>query len=272
LGYWFFKWIFFAWACRLLFRPRVRGAENVPAHGPAILVCNHLSSGETFMFPAMLKRRLTFPAKAEMFVGQGPRERLVAWFLSNVGQVPMDRSGGRASASSMDGVLGVLRHGELLCIFPEGTRSVDGRLYKGKTGVARLVLQANVPVIPVGFVDTEWAKTPLGIPWMVNPVINIGPPLDFSAYAAGAGDRDILRWVTDEIMAAVQQQSGQVYVDAYGTSVKAARAEGRHLNAPVLDRPGQGRPVPPVPAPRTPPAAPTGDKSDSIISDMTSES
>src|SRR6476661_3367836 len=100
----------------------------------------------------MIKRRLTFPAKAELFAGRGLGPRVLAWFLRSVGQLPMDRSGGRASASSMDGVTGVLRRGELLGIYPEGTRSPDGRLYKGKTGVARLVLQSGVPVVPIGMI------------------------------------------------------------------------------------------------------------------------
>jgi 1-acyl-sn-glycerol-3-phosphate acyltransferase len=159
----------------------------------------------------------------------------------------MDRSGGRASASSMDGVLGVLRNGQLLGIYPEGTRSPDGRLYKGKTGVARLVLSAGVPVIPVGMVNTQLVPSRLKFPTMRRPGIRFGRPLDFRAYAASGNDRTVLRWVTDEIMNAVMELSGQEYVDAYGTSVKSALAEGRELNAPVLPRPGAGRPVPPRP-------------------------
>ncbi|HEY5845669.1 MAG TPA: lysophospholipid acyltransferase family protein [Microlunatus sp.] len=245
--YWIFKWVFFDAGVRLLWGTRIEGHEHIPVSGPAILVGNHISSADTFLLPAMMKRRLTFPAKAELFAGRGPGARFISWFLKSVGQLPMDRSGGRASASSMDGVLAVLRHGELLGIFPEGTRSPDGRLYKGKTGVARLVLQADVPVVPVGFVDTEWVRSRLGIPWLRRPVIKIGPPLDFSAYAAAATDRDVLRWVTDEIMAAVQQLSGQEYVDAYGASVKSALAEGRTFPAAVHSRPGDGRPVPSQP-------------------------
>ncbi len=268
--YWIFKWTFFVWGVRLLFGARIEGEENIPVSGPAIMVGNHISSGDTFLLPALMKRRLTFPAKAELFLGRGLGTRFIAWFLKSVGQVPMDRSGGRASASSMEGVLGVLRHGELLGIFPEGTRSPDGRLYKGKTGVARLVLEANVPVVPVGFVRTEWIRTRLGIPWMWRPLIKVGAPLDFSEYAAGAGDRDILRWVTDEIMAAVQELTGQIYVDAYGTSVKTAEAEGREFNALVLPRPGDGRPKPPLPAPLTPPAAPEEGQGDAaVVSDVT---
>ena len=158
--YWIFKWSLFLPVVRLVWRPKVTGRENVPGSGPAIVVCNHTSAVETFIVPAVIPRRLTFPAKAELFAeGGGPAKRLVAWFLTVVGQVPMDRSGGRASAGSMDSVLQVLKNGELLAIFPEGTRSPDGRLYKGKTGVARLVLQARVPVIPVGIRDTRVQRT-----------------------------------------------------------------------------------------------------------------
>ena len=140
LLYWVFKYVAFAPLCRLLFRPSVSGAENIPASGAAILVSNHISAGDTFLLPSMIRRRVTFPAKIELFHGRGLKGRLLSWFLTVVGQRPMDRSGGRASASSMESVLDILRKGHLLGIYPEGTRSPDGRLYKGKTGVARLVL------------------------------------------------------------------------------------------------------------------------------------
>jgi len=196
------------------------------------------------------------PRPAELFTeGGGLGKRIVAWFLAAVGQLPMDRSGGRASAGSMDSVLQVLENGELLAIFPEGTRSPDGRLYKGKTGVARLVLQARVPVIPVGIRDSVPQRTKrLNLPYYRRTKISIGKPVDFDAYASAAGDRNVLRYVTDEIMAAVQEQSGQEYVDAYASSVKAAEADGRVLpSAVVVARPGLGRPVPPVPTPQPDP-------------------
>ena len=248
--YWIFKWSLFVPAVRLVWRPKVTGLENIPDSGPAIVVCNHTSAVETFIVPAMISRRLTFPAKAELFTqGGGIGKRIVAWFLAAVGQLPMDRSGGRASAGSMDGVLQVLKNGELLAIFPEGTRSPDGRLYKGKTGVARLVLQANVPVIPIGIRDSVVRRSKrLGIPYYRRTKISIGRPIEFSRYASAATDRNVIRYVTDEIMAAVQEQSGQEYVDAYAASVKSALAEGRELpSAVVVARPGLGRPVPPTP-------------------------
>ena len=246
--YWFFKWFSIGPLTRLLFRPWIEGEENIPESGPAILVSNHISAGDTFLVPAMIKRRLTFPAKAELFSGRGLRGRITSWFMKSIGQLPMDRSGGRASATSMDGVLGVLASGELLGIYPEGTRSPDGRLYKGKTGVARIVLQAGVPVIPVGMINTQFVPTRLfKIPLMRRPGVRIGKPLDFSRYSGSGNDRTVLRWVTDEIMNAVMELTGQTYVDAYASSVKEAAAEGRELAAPVVSRPGAGRPIPPSP-------------------------
>ena len=249
--YWVFKYGAFVWLCHLLFRPRVEGRENIPRSGPAILVSNHISAGDTFLLPAMIRRRLTFPAKLELFGGRGFKGRLLAWFLKSVGQVPLNRSGGRASASSMDEVIQVLRDGKLLGIYPEGTRSPDGRLYKGKTGVARLVLQAGVPVIPVAVIDTQLVPSVIPkVPTMRHPVIRIGRPLDFSAYAAAGNDREVLRWITDKIMGEVMTLSGQEYVDAYGGSVKAALAEGKPPPPSSSAGPGAGRRVPPVPAAR----------------------
>ena len=171
----------------------------------------------------MIRRRVTFPAKIELFHGRGVKGRILAWFLKGVGQRPMDRSGGRASASGMETVLDVLRKGHLLGIYPEGTRSPDGRLYKGKTGVARLVLQAGVPVIPVGMISTELVPSRFfKIPTMRRPKIRIGKPMDFSAYAHAGNDRAVLRWITDEIINAVMELSGQTYVDVYATAAKAA--------------------------------------------------
>jgi 1-acyl-sn-glycerol-3-phosphate acyltransferase len=253
LLYWVFKYVAFAPLCRLLFRPSVTGAENIPKSGGAILVSNHISAGDTYLLPAMIRRRVTFPAKIELFHGRGVRGRVMTWFLKSINQLPMDRSGGRASASSMEGVLGVLRRGDVLGIYPEGTRSPDGRLYRGKTGVARLVLQAGVPVVPVGMINTELVPSRFfGIPTMRRPKIHIGKPMDFSAYGAAGNDRDVLRWITDEIMNAVMELSGQEYVDVYGSVAKTALEQGKELPASAGHRPGAGRPVPPIPVP-TPP-------------------
>lgn len=244
-----FKTGLFAPVVRWLFRARIEGEQNIPASGGAILASNHLSSGDTFVLPAMLSRPLTFPAKAELFKGnRGIGSKIVAWFLKAVGQVPLDRSGGRVSLDGLGPVLQVLADGGLVGIYPEGTRSPDGRLYKGRTGVARMALAAGVPVIPVGMAGTAAIKTPIGIPWIWKPRIVIGKPIDVGAYAGAADDRDVLRWVTDQVMAEIQQLTGQTYVDAYGTSVKNGSLSPAEADARVLPRPGHGATPPGLPA------------------------
>ena len=176
----------------------------------------------------MIRRRLTFPAKQELFHGRGFKGRLLAWFLRASARCRSTGPAAGPARAAWITVIQVLRDGKLLGIYPEGTRSPDGRLYKGKTGVARLVLQAGVPVIPVAMINTEFVPSAIPkIPTMRHPVIRIGRPLDFTAYAAAGNDREVLRWVTDQIMDEVMSLSGQEYVDAYGTSVKAALAEGK---------------------------------------------
>jgi 1-acyl-sn-glycerol-3-phosphate acyltransferase len=236
----FFKGALFKPLIRVVMRPRLVGTEGVPATGGALVAGNHLSGWDPLVIPAMLPRQMTFPAKAELFVARGPVSWVVAWFVKAVGILPMDRAGGRASASSMDVVLEALREGKVVGIFPEGTRSPDGRLYRGRTGVARLALATGVPVIPVGLQHTpppSWRRA----------VVRFGEPLDFSAYAGAGNDRDVLRHVTDEVMAAIQELSGQRYVDAYANGVKAALREGRQLDVVEVVRPGLGRTVPPQP-------------------------
>lgn len=223
--YWFFKLVLIGPVLRLLFRPWVEGAENVPAHGPAILASNHLSFSDSIFLPLMCPRRITFPAKSDYFTQPGLIGRLKAAFFRGTGQIPIDRSGGAASQVAMDAGLAVLRRGELFGIYPEGTRSPDGRLYKGKTGIARLALQAGVPVVPVAMIDTDKAQ-PTGqkIPRIMRVGMRFGEPMDFSQYAGQAGDREVLRRVTDEIMAALARLSGQEYVDEYAATVKARLA------------------------------------------------
>ncbi|GAB3623433.1 lysophospholipid acyltransferase family protein [Mariniluteicoccus endophyticus] len=246
--YWFFKWFMFGPYIKHAWKPWVEGLENVPARGPAILVSNHLSYYDTLVLPASVKPKLIFPAKAELFHQKSLGGRVVAWFLKAIGMLPMDRSGGQASGASLDHVSQVLADGSFLGIYPEGTRSPDGRLYKGKTGVARLVLQHRVPVIPVGTIGTEMVPGPFGIKRLRRPGIRIGEPLDFSQYYDRPGDREVLRWVTDEIMAAVQRLTGQEYVDVYATSLKSGNLEGRNIEDYVRERPGQGLRVPPTTA------------------------
>lgn len=238
--YWFFKallWI----PIRILAPTKVSGAENVPAKGAVVLAGNHISYAETVLIPANLRRRVTFPAKAEAFSMPGLGGRFLGWFLRAIGQVPMDRSGGRASAASMDEANHVLTTGGVLGIFPEGTRSPDGRMYKGRTGVARLVLQNRVPVVPVASVGTEIVRGPLGIPYVRSPRLRYGRMLDFTPWADNASDREVLRWVTDVTMAEIQKLSGQRYVDAYASSVKSGILTPEEVEARVAPAPGWNR-------------------------------
>lgn len=249
MAYSLFKRLLFRPAIVGLWRPWVEGDENIPAVGPALLASNHISAGDTVMLPAMIRRRMVFPAKSEAFHGKDLRSRVVAWFLKAVGMHPMDRSGGRASAESLTDVSEVLEQGDLLGIYPEGTRSPDGRLYKGKTGVARLTLHSGAPVIPVAMINSQLVKGPFGIPLMRKPGIRIGRPLDFSEYRGRDNDREVLRWITDRVMAAIAELSGQEYVDAYGTSVKSGNFTAEQLAAKVLARPGLGARKPPAEVP-----------------------
>lgn len=246
MAYSLFKRLLFRPAIVGLWRPWIEGEENVPEAGPALMASNHISAGDTLMLPAMIHRRMVFPAKSEAFHGKDLRSRVVAWFLKAVGMHPMDRSGGRASAESLVEVSEVLEEGDLLGIYPEGTRSPDGRLYKGKTGVARLTLHSGAPVIPVAMINSQLVKGPFGIPLMRRPGIRIGRPLDFSEYRGRDNDRQVLRWITDRIMAAIAELSGQEYVDVYGTSVKSGNFTPEQLAAKVMARPGLNTPKPPV--------------------------
>ncbi len=219
--YWLLKIIFVGPVLKVLFRPFVEGAEHVPEQGAAILASNHLSFSDSIFLPIMLKRRITFPAKMEYFTGRGVKGRLTAAFFKGVGQIPIDRSGGRASEAAISSAMRVLRRGELFGIYPEGTRSPDGRLYKGKTGIARMALEAGCPVIPVAMINTDKAQ-PTGkkIPNIIRIGIKIGAPLDFSRYEGMENDRFVLRSITDEIMYELMLLSGQEYVDVYATSLK----------------------------------------------------
>ncbi|MEW2292416.1 lysophospholipid acyltransferase family protein [Streptomyces sp. NPDC006743] len=210
---------------RLFFRPRIEGLEHVPRSGPAIVAGNHLSFSDHFLMPAVLRRRITFLAKAEYFTGPGLKGRLTAAFFRSAGQIPVDRSGKEAGRAAIREGLGVLRRGELLGIYPEGTRSHDGRLYKGKVGVAVMALDAGVPVVPCAMIGTFEAQPPgRAVPRIHPVVIRFGEPLDFSRYAGMEGEKAVLRAVTDEIMYAILSLSGQEYVDRYAADAKAEQS------------------------------------------------
>jgi 1-acyl-sn-glycerol-3-phosphate acyltransferase len=216
------------------FRPWVEGIENVPAEGPAILASNHLSFSDSFFLPAMLDRKVTFIAKAEYFTSPGIKGKLTAAFFKGVGQLPVDRSGARgAGEAAIRSGIRVLEEGGLFGIYPEGTRSPDGRLYRGKPGgLARIALATGAPVIPVAMIDTEKIQPPGKVlPKLMRPGIRIGRPLDFSRYAGMEGDRFILRSITDEVMYEIMKLSGQEYVDIYATAAKRRLAEAAKATA-----------------------------------------
>ncbi|WP_330176230.1 1-acyl-sn-glycerol-3-phosphate acyltransferase [Streptomyces sp. NBC_01498] len=213
---------------KLAFRPWVEGIENIPEEGPAILASNHLSFSDSFFLPAVLDRKVTFIAKAEYFTSPGVKGRLTAAFFKGVGQLPVDRSGARgAGEAAIKSGIAVLESGELFGIYPEGTRSPDGRLYRGKPGgLARVALATGAPVIPVAMIDTEKIQPPgTVVPKLMRPGIRIGKPLDFSRYQGMEGDRFILRSLTDEVMYEIMKLSGQEYVDIYATAAKRRIAD-----------------------------------------------
>ena len=221
LFYWFLKWIAIGPLLRAVFRPRVSGSENVPEAGPAILASNHLSYADWLFMPLTLPRRVTFVAKAEYFNSPGIKGWFQKGFFSGAGQVPIDRSGASAAEGALTAAKRVLDEGELFGIYPEGTRSHDGRLYRGKTGVARLALETGVPVIPVAVVGTDVVAPPgKKFGSFTRPVVRFGRPLDFSRYEGMENDRYILRSITDEIMYEIMRLSGQEYVDKYAAVAK----------------------------------------------------
>jgi 1-acyl-sn-glycerol-3-phosphate acyltransferase len=226
--YWLLKYIILGPWLKLVFRPRVEGLEHVPSEGPVIIASNHLSFGDSIFMPLMVKRKVTFPAKSEYFTGPGIKGWLIKMFFVGTGQVAIDRSGGRAARAALDIGLDILRKGGIFGIYPEGTRSPDGRLYRGKTGVARLALESSAPVVPVAMLNTDEIQ-PIGkvLPKLKRVRIRFGAPLDFSRYGGMAGDRFIERAVTDEIMYELMTLSGREYVDIYAQQVKAAQERAR---------------------------------------------
>ncbi|WP_299034932.1 1-acyl-sn-glycerol-3-phosphate acyltransferase [uncultured Pseudokineococcus sp.] len=244
--YWLLKRMVLGPLLLTLYRPWVEGREHVPDHGGALIVSNHLSFSDSIFLPLVLDRRVTFLAKDEYFTGSGVRGRLTAGFFRGVGQLPVDRSGGAAGLASLRTGLGVLGRGDLLGIYPEGTRSPDGRLHRGRTGAARLALESGVPVVPVAMIGTD-AVQPVGklLPAVRRVGIRFGPPVDVARYAGRGDDRFVLRAATDDIMRALMALSGQEYVDVYATVTKEALARQREAaeHGVALDLP-TGAPAP----------------------------
>ncbi|CAB4551422.1 unannotated protein [freshwater metagenome] len=202
----------------VLFRPKVKGLRHVPGSGPVIIASNHLSFSDSIFMPLVVPRKVTFLAKSEYFTSPGPKGLLKKLTFIALGQVPVDRSGGRRSEAALITGLKVLAEGKCLGIYPEGTRSPDGRLYKGRTGIARLAIESGAPIIPVAMFNTEKIQ-PTGtvVPKVMRVEMIFGEPMYFEGDST---DLLHLRDVTDKIMSTIQALSGQEYVDTYATKAK----------------------------------------------------
>lgn len=230
MWYWLFKYIFMGPLLAFLGRPKIEGLEYVPSSGPAILASNHLAVADSFYLPLVVRRRITFLAKAEYFTGKGLKGRLMAWFYTAAGQVPIDRTDADAAQAALETAQRLLEQGKLLGMYPEGTRSPDGRLYKGKSGLARLALETGVPVIPVAMVGTDVVNPPGSRMWRFGRVeVRFGKPMDFSRFDGMAGNRFIERAVIDEVMYELMKLSGQEYVDIYAASLKPGVPGGQSV-------------------------------------------
>lgn len=208
-------------AMRVFFRAEVTGFENVPTTGPVILAGNHVSFADEFFTPMAARRRVTYLAKAEYFDSPGIKGRVMAAFFGGLGHVPVDRDSTRAAAATIDTCVQVLAEGRAFGIYPEGTRSPDGRLYKFRTGVSRVALRSGAPVVPVGLVGTRDVQPPGARVWHRAPVqVHFGQPLYFGQLADQERSSKVLRDVAETIRESVQKLTGQDYVDSYATSAK----------------------------------------------------
>ena len=223
--YWFLKFVAVGPIVKLVFRPRAEGTGQIPATGAAIIASNHLSASDWIFMPLSLRRRVTFLAKAEYFTGSGLKGFAQRAFFGGSGQVPIDRTNASAAEDAIRTGIRILERGQLLGIYPEGTRSPDGRLFRGKTGIARMTLETGAPVVPVAMVyEPRTVRLPgklgrLLSKNLVRVTVRFGEPLDFSRYAGLSGDRFVERSITDEIMYEIMELSGQEYVDVYGAKV-----------------------------------------------------
>lgn len=232
--YTLFKHVLLGPGLKVYYHPWVEGAENVPETGGAILASNHLSFSDSVFLPLVLKRKVVFLGKSEYFTGKGVKGAATRAFMQGVGTIPVHRGGGRASEAALRTGLQVLGGGELLGIYPEGTRSPDGRLYRGKTGVARLAIEAGVPIIPVAMIGTDVAQ-PVGkkVPSRTDIGVRIGEPIHISSYQGRQEDRDALRELTDRVMKAIQELSGQEYLDRDSAQYKRELERLKRSGAPT---------------------------------------
>jgi 1-acyl-sn-glycerol-3-phosphate acyltransferase len=226
MWYYLFKYIVLGPLLSVLGRPKVEGLQHIPSSGPVILASNHLAVMDSFFLPLVVRRRITFLAKSEYFTGTGLKGWFNRWFYTAAGQVPIDRTNSEAAQAALETAEQVLGQGKLLGMYPEGTRSPDGRLYKGKTGLARLALQTKVPVIPVAMAGTDKVNPPGTSRLRFGRVtVRFGKPMDFSRFDGLSGNHFIERAVIDEVMYELMGLSGQEYVDIYAASVKDGSAD-----------------------------------------------
>jgi 1-acyl-sn-glycerol-3-phosphate acyltransferase len=208
---------------RLMFRTRVEGVEHIPDTGPVIMAGNHLTFIDSMILPLVLKRQVCFIGKDEYVTGKGLKGRLMAWFFTGVGMVPVDRDGANGGVAALMTGRRILEEGRMFGIYPEGTRSPDGRLYRGRTGIARLTMMTGAPVVPFAVIGTDKLQPGgSGMPRPGRVTIRFGEPMEFSRYEGMDRDRYVLRAVTDSVMTEVMRLSGQEYVDMYATKAKAA--------------------------------------------------
>lgn len=234
--YWLLKYIVLGPWFFLAGRPTFEGASNFPNEGAALLAVNHLSASDWLFLPLRSPRRLTFLAKSEYFTGSGLTGKFQRFFFAQTGQVPIDRTDADAATAAMETGARVLAEGQILGMFPEGTRSPDGKLYRGKTGIARVALKSGIPIVPVGLIGTDkFLGADSHVPRPAKIRIRIGEPLDVSPWLDRIGEREAEREVTDEVMRRIQALTGQEYVpDVYGADVKEkldALRENRSDNA-----------------------------------------
>jgi 1-acyl-sn-glycerol-3-phosphate acyltransferase len=231
MWYWLLKYVLLGPLLILMGRPKVEGLQYIPSSGPVILASNHLAVMDSFFLPLVVRRRITFLAKSEYFTGTGMKGWLSRWFFNAVGQVPIDRTDADSAQAALNTAQRVLGQGKVLGMYPEGTRSPDGRLYKGKTGLARLALETQVPVIPVAMMGTDVVNPPGTSRLRFGRVtVRFGKPMDFSRFEGLAGNRFIERAVTDEVIYELMELSGQEYVDIYASTVKNGSDRARSTN------------------------------------------
>ncbi|MEV4442490.1 lysophospholipid acyltransferase family protein [Streptomyces sp. NPDC049577] len=216
---------FLGFLMRVLYRPKVEGVEHIAESGPVILAGNHTTFIDSLFVALIVKRQVYFIGKDEYVTGKGLKGRLMAWFFRSSGMVPVDRDGGNGGVAALMTGRRILDEGKVFGIYPEGTRSPDGRLYRGRTGIARLTLMTGAPVVPFALVGTDKVQPDgKGLPRIAPVTVRFGEPLDFGRYEGMDRDRYVLRAVTDEVMSQVMRLSGQEYVDVYATKARQAKA------------------------------------------------